>query len=71
MKAAVADLEEARQIAAQHGLLPLVAECDLSLARAFQRLGRNRQMQRLASSAARGFRALGLERRLAEAESLA
>jgi DNA-binding winged helix-turn-helix (wHTH) protein/tetratricopeptide (TPR) repeat protein len=69
-QAAVEDLEEARQIAEQHGLLPLVAECELSLARAFGRLGRDRQARRLASGAAQAFRALGLERRVADAESL-
>src|SRR5262249_34863136 len=35
---AMDDLQEARRIAEQHGLLPLAAECDLSLARAFERL---------------------------------
>jgi len=69
-EAAVDDLEEARQIAKGHGLLPLVAECDLSLARAIERLGRRREAGRLASRAAQAFRALGLERRVADAESL-
>jgi DNA-binding winged helix-turn-helix (wHTH) protein/class 3 adenylate cyclase/tetratricopeptide (TPR) repeat protein len=69
-EAAVDDLEEARQIAEQRGLLPLVAECDLSLARALGRLGRSAQARRLASRAAQAFLALGLERRVAEAESL-
>jgi class 3 adenylate cyclase/tetratricopeptide (TPR) repeat protein len=69
-QAAVDDLEEARQIAERHGLLPLAAECDLSLARAFGRLGRGREARRLASRAARAFRTLGLERHAAEAEGL-
>jgi DNA-binding winged helix-turn-helix (wHTH) protein/class 3 adenylate cyclase/tetratricopeptide (TPR) repeat protein len=72
VEAAIADLEEARQIGERHGLLPLVLECDLSLARAIRRLGgRDQEAQHLAARAAEGFRALGLERRLAEAESLA
>ena len=69
-EAAVHDLEEARRIAEQRGLLPLAAECDLSLARAVERLGRHQETQRLASRAAQAFRALGLERRAADAESL-
>ena len=72
VEAAIADLEEARQIAERHGLLPLVFECDLSLARAIERLGgRDQEARHLAARAAEGFRALGLERHLAEAESLA
>ena len=67
---AIDDLEKARQISKQHGLLPLVSECDLSLARAFERVGRRQEVQRHASRAAQAFRALGLERRLADAESL-
>jgi DNA-binding winged helix-turn-helix (wHTH) protein/tetratricopeptide (TPR) repeat protein len=71
-EAAIAALEEARQIGEQHGLLPLVYECDLSLARAIQRLGgRDQEARQLAARAAEGFRALGLERHLAEAENLA
>ncbi len=67
---ALDDLEEARRIAEQHGLRPLAAECDLSLARALDRLGRGREARRLASRAAKEFRALGLERHVASAESL-
>jgi DNA-binding winged helix-turn-helix (wHTH) protein/tetratricopeptide (TPR) repeat protein len=67
---AIDDLEEARNIAEEHGLLPLAAECDLSLARAFKRLGGLREARQLASRAAEAFRALGLERHLANAESL-
>ena len=69
-QAAVDDLEEARQIAERHGLLPLVAECDLSLARASGSLGRTREARRLAARAAQAFRALGLERHAAKAENL-
>lgn len=71
IEAAVKDLEEARQIAEQHGLLPLVAECDLSLARTLGRLRHAPEARRLASRAAQAFRALGLERRVADAERLA
>ena len=69
--AAIGDLEQAKAIAERHGLLPLVAECDLSLARAFGQLGRDRDARRLATGAAQAFRMLRLERRLAEAERLA
>jgi tetratricopeptide (TPR) repeat protein len=68
---AAEDLESARQLAEQHGLLPLVAECDLSLARAADRAGRRGEAQSLASRAAEAFRALGLDRHVAEAEKLA
>jgi DNA-binding winged helix-turn-helix (wHTH) protein/tetratricopeptide (TPR) repeat protein len=71
MEAAIGDLEAARQIGEHHGLLPLVSACDLSLARALRHLGRNEAARRHASRAARGFRSLGLERPLAEAEGLA
>jgi predicted ATPase/class 3 adenylate cyclase len=70
-EAAIEDLVKARQIGEQHGLLPLVAECDLSLARAAERAGRHQEARRLASRAARAFRELGLERHLAETERLA
>jgi hypothetical protein len=69
-EAAIDDLEKARQIGERHGLLPLVAECDLSLARAFERAGRSQEARRHASSAAQAFGALRLERHLADAESL-
>jgi tetratricopeptide (TPR) repeat protein len=69
-EAAVGDLEEARQIAGQHGLQPLVAECDLSLARGMGRLGRGSQARQLASRAVQAFQALGLERLVADARSL-
>jgi tetratricopeptide (TPR) repeat protein len=36
LEAAIGDLSEARQIGEEHGLVPLVSECDLSLARAFR-----------------------------------
>jgi tetratricopeptide (TPR) repeat protein len=70
LEAAIDDLDSARQLAEAHGLKPLVAECDLSLARAHGRAGRRREAQRHAARAAKGFRALGLERRLAEAQQL-
>jgi class 3 adenylate cyclase/tetratricopeptide (TPR) repeat protein len=69
-EAAIQDLESARRIAEEHGLAPLAAECDLSLARAHQRAGRDREAHQLAARAAQAFRALGLERHLAEAERL-
>jgi tetratricopeptide (TPR) repeat protein len=69
-EAAIDDLEAARQIAKQYGLLPLVSESDLSLARAFERVGRRQEARGHASRAAQAFRALGLERHLADAESL-
>jgi class 3 adenylate cyclase/tetratricopeptide (TPR) repeat protein len=68
---AMADLELARTIGADHGLLPLVAECDLSLARARARAGRTQEARQLAARAAEAFRALKLDRYLAEAEQLA
>jgi tetratricopeptide (TPR) repeat protein len=68
---AMADLELARTIGRDHGLLPLVAECDLSLARACTRAGRRQKARQLASRAAQAFRALELDRYLAEAEKLA
>ncbi|HWE21885.1 MAG TPA: AAA family ATPase [Hyphomicrobiaceae bacterium] len=71
VEAASGDLDEARRIGEQLGLLPLVAECDLSLARARERAGQHQEARRLASRAAEAFRALGLERHLAEAERLA
>jgi hypothetical protein len=67
----MADLELARTIGADHGLLPLVAECDLALARAGARAGRRQEARQLASRAAQAFRALKLDRYLAEAQKLA
>jgi predicted ATPase/class 3 adenylate cyclase len=68
---AMADLELARTIGADHGLLPLVAECDVALARACARIGRRKEARQLASRAAEAFRGLKLDRYLAEAEKLA
>jgi DNA-binding winged helix-turn-helix (wHTH) protein/tetratricopeptide (TPR) repeat protein len=65
------DLKEAREIACRHGLAPLVAECDLSLAIAYKGMGHDRRAQTFASRAADGFRVLGLERHLAQAKRLA
>lgn len=70
-EAATNDLTQARAIGEQHGLAPLVAECDLSLARACRRLHRDQEARRFACCAAQAFRRLRLERHLAEAESLA
>ncbi|MBO0764795.1 MAG: AAA family ATPase [Hyphomicrobiaceae bacterium] len=70
VEAAVHDLKNARQLAEQYGLKPLAAECTLSLARAAQRTGRREEARQLASLAAARFRALGLDRHLAEAEGL-
>ncbi|HEX6000482.1 MAG TPA: AAA family ATPase [Hyphomicrobiaceae bacterium] len=70
-EAAIADLEAARQIAEARGLRPLVAECDLSLAQAWAGAGRSDEARRLAARAGEAFRALGLDRRLAEAERVA
>jgi predicted ATPase/DNA-binding winged helix-turn-helix (wHTH) protein len=65
------DLKEAREIARRHGLAPLVAECDLSLAAAYNGMRHVQQAQKAASRAADGFRVLGLERHLARAKRLA
>jgi tetratricopeptide (TPR) repeat protein len=65
------DLKEAREIACRHGLVPLVAECDLSLAAAYKDMRQVKQAQRAASRAVDGFRILGLERHLARAKRLA
>jgi DNA-binding winged helix-turn-helix (wHTH) protein/tetratricopeptide (TPR) repeat protein len=65
------DLKEAREIACRHGLAPLVAECDLSLAIGYKGTGHDQQAQKFASRAADGFRVLGLERHLAHAKRLA
>jgi class 3 adenylate cyclase/tetratricopeptide (TPR) repeat protein len=69
-EAAIADLEQARKFAAQHGLVPLAAECDLSMAVACGRIGQDEAAQQYAREAAQQFRELGLERHLAEAERL-
>jgi class 3 adenylate cyclase/tetratricopeptide (TPR) repeat protein len=66
----IGDLEQAKEIGSRHGLAPLVAECDLSLAQACQRLGRDQDARQFAHSAGRAFRALNLERYLVRAEAL-
>jgi tetratricopeptide (TPR) repeat protein len=62
------DIQQAKEIAERRGLVPLVAECDLILARACQQLGRDRDTVKFASAAVQSFRALGLDRFLAQAE---
>jgi len=69
-EAAIDDLDQAKAIGERHGLLPLIAECNLSLARACGRLGRRQEAQRFASCAAQVFRKLRLDRYLAESEDL-
>jgi tetratricopeptide (TPR) repeat protein len=69
-EAAIADLETARQIAVDRGLRPLAAQCDLSLARVAAGAGRYCDARQLAAGAAEAFRALGLDRYLAEAEQV-
>jgi hypothetical protein len=68
---ALDDLAAAKKIAEHHGLAPLLAECDLSLADACKRAGRGPQARKHASRAVAGFRVLGLERHLVNAEKLA
>jgi DNA-binding winged helix-turn-helix (wHTH) protein/tetratricopeptide (TPR) repeat protein len=70
-EAGLDDLKEAREIAFRHDLAPLVAECELSLANAYNGMKDTRQAHEFASRAADGFRVLGLERHLARAERLA
>jgi tetratricopeptide (TPR) repeat protein len=67
---AIDDLQRAKAIAEQHGLLPLAAECNLSLAHACRQRC-DREARRFASRAAEVSRRLCLERHLAEAERLA
>jgi DNA-binding winged helix-turn-helix (wHTH) protein/tetratricopeptide (TPR) repeat protein len=70
-EAGLDDLKEAREIAFRHDLAPLVAECELSLATAYNGMKDAHQAYKFASRAADGFRVLGLERHLARAERLA
>src|SRR5262245_16491028 len=67
---AVDDIKQAKEIAERCGLVPLLAECDLILARASQQLGRDGDVLKYASAATRSFRALGLDRFIAQAERL-
>jgi tetratricopeptide (TPR) repeat protein len=64
------DLKEAREIASRYDLAPLVAECELSLAAAYNRTKDAHQAKSMASRAADRFRKLGLDRQLALAERL-
>jgi tetratricopeptide (TPR) repeat protein len=70
-EAAIADLEQSRRFASEHGMAPLAAECDLAMALARRQLGDDAAAQEFASYAAQQFRELGLDRHLAEAQRLA